>query len=242
YGSLKQSFGNFIGFLGLCPCCICCPNPYKNVEEGNVGLVTRYGKLYRGVDPGLVKVNPITEHLFKVPILIQLVEIPTQRCMTKDNVNVELSSVLYYNVIEPSKTVFGISDVQNAIVERTQTTLRHVVGAVNLQDVIEKREDIASAIEEIITDIATSWGVHIESILIKDLGLPPTVEASLSKAAEAKRIGESKIITAKAEVESAKLMRKAADILSSKAAMQIRYLDAMNSMAKSANSKVIFMP
>lgn len=242
YGSLVDGFGNFFGTLGMIPCCFCCPNPYKSVDQGSVGLVTKFGELYKAVDPGLVKINIFSEKLHKVSVKIKIIEIPQQNCMTKDNVNVALTSVLYYNVVEPQKAYFSIENVANALNERTQTTLRQVVGARNLQDVIEKREEIAESIQEIIAETSDNWGVHVESILIKDLQLSTQVSQSLSMAAEAKRIGESKIITAKAEVESAKLMRKAADILASKPAMQIRYLDAMQSMAKNSNAKVIFMP
>ncbi|CRK14829.1 hypothetical protein BN1723_010485 [Verticillium longisporum] len=137
---------------------------------------------------------------------------------------------------------FGISNVRQALIERTQTTLRHVIGARILQDVIERREEIAQSIGEIIEDVAAGWGVQVESMLIKDIIFSQELQESLSMAAQSKRIGESKIIAAKAEVEAAKLMRQAADILSSAPAMQIRYLEAMQAMAKSANSKVIFLP
>ena len=162
--------------------------------------------------------------------------------MTKDNVTIFLSSVIYYHITSPHKAAFGISDIKQALVERTQTTLRHVVGARVLQDVIERREEIAQSIGEIIEDTASGWGVQVESMLIKDLQFSQDLQDSLSMAAQQKRIGESKVIAARAEVEAAKLMRQAADILSSAPAMQIRYLEAMQAMAKSANSKVIFLP
>lgn len=111
-----------------------------------------------------------------------------------------------------------------------------------LQDVIERREELAQSIGEIIEDVAAGWGVQVESMLIKDIIFSNELQDSLSMAAQSKRIGESKVIAARAEVESAKLMRQAADILSSAPAMQIRYLEAMQAMAKSANSKVIFLP
>lgn len=117
-----------------------------------------------------------------------------------------------------------------------------MVGARVLQDVIERREEIAQSIGEIIEDVAFGWGVQVESMLIKDIIFSNDLQDSLSMAAQSKRIGESKVIAARAEVESAKLMRQAADILSSAPAMQIRYLEAMQAMAKSANSKVIFLP
>lgn len=156
--------------------------------------------------------------------------------------NLQLTSVIYYHIISPHKAAFGISDIRQALVERTQTTLRHVVGARVLQDVIERREEIAQSIGEIIEDVASGWGVQVESMLIKDIIFSTELQDSLSMAAQSKRIGESKVIAARAEVESAKLMRQAADILSSAPAMQIRYLEAMQAMAKTANSKVIFLP
>jgi erythrocyte band 7 integral membrane protein len=162
--------------------------------------------------------------------------------MTKDNVTLHLTSVIYYHITSPHKAAFGISNIRQALVERTQTTLRHVIGARVLQDVIERREEIAQSIGEIIEEVASGWGVQVESMLVKDIIFSNELQDSLSMAAQAKRIGESKVIAARAEVESAKLMRQAADILSSAPAMQIRYLEAMQTMAKSANSKVIFLP
>jgi len=242
YGSMISTLGNCIGFCGAVPCCIICPNPYKPVSQGNVGLVTKFGRFARAVDPGLVKVNPLSERLIQVDVKIQIVEVPRQVCMTKDNVTLNLTSVIYYHIISPHKAAFGISNIRQALVERTQTTLRHVVGARVLQDVIERREEIAQSIGEIIEEVAAGWGVQVESMLIKDIIFSNDLQDSLSMAAQSKRIGESKVIAARAEVESAKLMRQAADILSSAPAMQIRYLEAMQAMAKTANSKVIFLP
>lgn len=107
--------------------------------------------------------------------------------------------------MSPHKAAFGISNVRQALVERTQTTLRHVVGARVLQDVIERREEIAQSIGEIIEDVAAGWGVQVESMLIKDIIFSQDLQDSLSMAAQSKRIGESKIIAAKAEVRTTKL-------------------------------------
>lgn len=162
--------------------------------------------------------------------------------MTKDNVSLFLTSVLYYRITAPHKAAFGITNIRQALIERTQTTLRHVVGARVLQDVIERREEIAQDIRHIVEDVAVGWGVEVESMLVRDIIFSQELQESLSMAAQSKRTGEAKVIAARAEVEAAKLMRQAADILSSAPAMQIRYLEAMQAMAKSANSKVIFLP
>merc|ERR1712072_767344 len=214
YGGMINTLGALIGNCGAIPCCIVCPNPYKPVAQGNVGLVTKFGRFARAVDPGLVKINPLSEQLVQV------------------DVNLTLTSVIYYHITSPHKAAFGISNIRQALIERTQTTLRHVIGARILQDVIERREEIAQSIKEIIDDTASGWGVEVESMLIKDLIFDQGLQDSLSMAAQSKRAGEAKVITARAEVESAKLMRQAADILSSAPAMQIRYLEAMQSMAK----------
>lgn len=242
YGGMINTLGSVIGTCGAVPCCIVCPNPYRPVDQGNVGLVTKFGRFYRAVDPGLVKVNPLSERLIQVDVKIQIVEVPKQVCMTKDNVSLYLTSVIYYRITSPHKAAFGISNIRQALVERTQTTLRHVIGARILQDVIERREEIAQDIRGIVEDVAGHWGVEVESMLIKDIIFSEELQESLSMAAQSKRTGEAKVIAARAEVESAKLMRQAADILSSAPAMQIRYLEAMQAMAKSANSKVIFLP
>ncbi|EPS40603.1 hypothetical protein H072_5496 [Dactylellina haptotyla CBS 200.50] len=242
YGSMINGLGIIIGSMGAVPCCICCPNPYKPVSQGNVGLVTKFGRFSRAEDPGLVRINPLSEKIIMVDVKIQICEVPQQVCMTKDNVTVHLTSVIYYHIVAPHKAAFGISNVRQALIERTQTTLRHVVGARVLQDVIERREEVAQSISEIIEEVATGWGVRVESMLIKDIIFSRELQDSLSMAAQSKRIGESKIIAARAEVESAKLMRQAADILSSNAAMQIRYLEAMQQIAKTSGSKVIFLP
>ncbi|KAK4140784.1 stomatin-like protein [Dichotomopilus funicola] len=242
YGAMVNCLGEVIGTMGAIPCCICCPNPFKKVNQGNVGLVTKFGRFYKAVDPGLVKINPLSEHLTSVDVKIQIVEVGQQTCMTKDNVTLNLTSVIYYHIVSPHKAAFGISNIRQALIERTQTTLRHVVGARVLQDVIERREEVAQSIGEIIEDVAAGWGVQVESMLIKDIIFSQELQESLSMAAQSTRIGESKVIAAKAEVEAAKLMRQAADILSSAPAMQIRYLEAMQAMAKTANSKVIFLP
>ena len=190
------------------PCCIVCPNPYKPVSQGNVGLVTKFGRFARAVDPGLVYINPLSEELVQVDIKIQIVEVPKQVCMTKDNVTLNLTSVIYYRITSPHKAAFSISNIRQALVERTQTTLRHVIGARVLQDVIERREEIAQSIREIIEETALGWGVEVESMLVKDIVFSQELQESLSMAAQAKRTGEAKVIAARAEVESAKLMRQ----------------------------------
>ncbi|KAF8309596.1 hypothetical protein DL93DRAFT_2170292 [Clavulina sp. PMI_390] len=241
YGSFINGLGSCIGIFGAIPCCPL-PNPFREVQQGTVGLVSRFGNFYKAVDPGLVQVNVCTESLRVVDVKIQIVSIGRQTVITRDNVNVDIDSVIYFQIVNPYRAAFGIADLRQALVERAQTTLRHVVGARTVQSVVVERETIALEIDSILSEVGDKWGVAIEGVLIKDIVFSPEVAASLSSAAQQKRIGEAKVIAAKAEVDAARLMRQAADILASPAAMQIRQLDALQGMAKTSSSKVIFVP
>ncbi|KAJ2759588.1 hypothetical protein H4S06_002153 [Coemansia sp. BCRC 34490] len=242
YENMMNGLGNFFGFFGQIPCCFCCPNPFKEVNQGHIGLVSRFGRYYKTADPGLVYINPMSESIHRIDTKIQIQPIEHLPIVTQDNVSVGIEAVLYWHITDPYLATYGVSNVSQALVERTQTTLRAVLGGRDLQDLIENRNTIASGITEIIDKPAREWGVSVESILIKDVHLSKELQASLSSAATQKRIGESKVIQAKAEVDAAMLMREAAEILNTPAAMQIRTLDSLVMMAKTANTKVMFVP
>ncbi|CDS00304.1 related to stomatin [Sporisorium scitamineum] len=242
YGSLINGIGAVAGFFGQLPFCFCCPNPYKEIEQGSVGLISRFGQFYRSEDPGLVKINACSETLRRVDVRVTTTPIGKQSVITRDSVSVMVDSVIFWHISNPYRASFGINDVRTALIERAQTTLRNVVGGRVLQSLVTEREQVALEIQEIVGDVADRWGVQVESILIKDIIFSQELQESLSSAAKQKRIGESKVIAAQAEVDAARLMRQAADILASKSAMQIRALESLQAMAKTANSKVIFVP
>ncbi|KAJ1853492.1 hypothetical protein GGH12_002023 [Coemansia sp. RSA 1822] len=241
YDSFMNGLGNCFGFFGQIPCC-CCPNPYKSVQQGSIGLVSRFGRYYKTVDPGLAKVNLCSEDITYVDTKMQIASIPDLTIVTKDNVSVTIDTVLYWHVTDPYLATYSVSNVSRALIERTQTTLRAVLGGQDLQELIENRSSIASAITTYIDKPARDWGVAVESMLIKDVSMSKELQTSLSSAATQRRIGESKVIQAQAEVDAAILMREAAEILNTPAAMQIRTLDSMVMMAKTANTKVMFVP
>ncbi|KAL7751053.1 hypothetical protein RI367_003633 [Sorochytrium milnesiophthora] len=242
YEAMMTCIGDVMGFFGTLPFCFCCPNPYRVVQQGSVGIITKFGRCKALVDPGLHQINVSVESIRSVDIKVQITDIPRQAVLTKDNVSVNIDSVLYWEICDPYTATFLVSDVRMALMERTQTTLRHVFGTRTLQDCIEHRETLAHEIESIISGPARSWGAKVEALLLKDILLSPDLINNLSAAATQRRIGESKIIAAEAEVASARLMREAANVLNSPAAMQIRYLETLSTMSKAAGTKVIFMP
>ncbi|KAI9321808.1 hypothetical protein BX666DRAFT_1851213, partial [Dichotomocladium elegans] len=239
YGTLATCLGDVLGFFGSIPCCCIFPNPYQRIEQGNVGLISRFGKCYKIVDPGLVQINPNTESITRVDMKIQITQIPQQ----EDNVSIAIASVLYWRVVSPYESQFGVKSVVHALVERARTILRNVCGQHTFQDLVENRDAISREIRKAINPVALQWGVEVESTLVKDIEISQQLQESLSSAAQAKRLGESRVIASQAEVESAKLMREAADILNTPAAMQIRYLETLSSMSRAGQGpKTVFMP
>lgn len=141
YECCLSTAGAILGFFGALPCCCCCPNPFKIVLQGEVGLVTKFGKYYKSVDPGLHQINVLTEALFKLNMKIQVVDIPAQVITTKDNVSVIIDSILYWHIQDPYSAAFLVNDVRQALIERTQTTLRQIMGTRTLQEVFKINQD-----------------------------------------------------------------------------------------------------
>lgn len=242
YSVSRSVMGGIFGCLGTIPCCFCCPNPYKRVQQGEVALVQHFGRFTHVAQPGLVHLNPMTESMTVVNTKVQVQPLPQQAIFTRDNVSVNVDCVLYWRIFDAPTASFSVDNVANALVERAQTTMREVCSVRDLQDMLTHRELMAEEIKHIIESTAHSWGIEIESILIKDIKMDAELQENLSAAAVAKRQGASKVIAAQAEVEAAKLMREASDILATPAAMQFRYLETLQKMAQHANSRVIFVP
>lgn len=216
--------------------------PYKEVRQGTAGILLEFGRFIKTVGPGWQYVNPYSQQLIIVSLTTLVIEITPQSVVTKDNVNIIIEGVVYYRIIDPFKSQFRVANVHASVIELTHSVLRDVFGKQTLQECLEHRTEIGKQIKALVEEPSSAWGIVIESMLIKDIRFSEELQVTLSAAAKAKRLAESKIITAEAEVKSAELMRKAADILASDAAMQIRYLDTLTSLAKSNNTKVIFMP
>jgi erythrocyte band 7 integral membrane protein len=135
--------------------------------QGNVGLVSKFGKYYKTVDPGLFEINIFAEEVRSVNIKLRVEDIPSQVITTRDNVTVMIDSVLYWHIIDPRLAIYSVDDVRAALIERTQTTLRQIMGQKTLQQGIELRATIAAEIQSIIGPAAKDWGIRVESILIK---------------------------------------------------------------------------
>jgi len=241
YEGCVRCYGNCTGILTTW-ICVCCPNPYKTVPESNYGVVKEFGKFMKVLPPGLHYLNPIVETLTLVDAREKVIDLKKQSIMTKDNVNVTIDAVVYYKIEDAYRALFSVENIEQACAEIAKTTLRDVFGHTLLQEALETKEKMARYIRETIEKPTYNWGVTITRVLIQEILFSKDLQQNLASAATAKRVAEGKIISAQADVDSAKLMREAAEQLNTRAAMQIRYLDALTTLAKAQNTKVIFMP
>lgn len=244
YQNTMHQIGSCFGFLRTWfPCCCFCVNyPYQEIEQSYDGLLERFGKFSKIVNPGLQYMNPCTESLIKVNTKIQILHLQNQMALTKDNLCLILDTSVYFRIIDSRKATYQVKDIKEAVANLTFATLRNSCGQHVLQDLLEKREEVALDIQEYVDEHVHDWGVKVENIFIKDMKLTSDVEFVLSSAAKERKLADSKIISARADVESAKMMKQAAEILDSDAAMQIRYLETLNHIIKSPNVRVVFMP
>lgn len=169
-------------------------------------------------------------------------DLERQLVLTKDNITVNIDTCVYYRIVDPKLAYYTLSSIMASVAEVTYATLRTFCGEYTLQDLLEKRQEISDQIEEFVFGKVNKWGVYVEQIFIKDMTITPDLMKDLSMTSKTERLSKAKIISAEADVQSAKLMHQAADILNSKAAMQIRYLEILQSISKGSGQKLLFMP
>jgi regulator of protease activity HflC (stomatin/prohibitin superfamily) len=244
YQKTIQCCGDCCGFFRTWLPCICCCTeyPWQVVKQSQQALMQRFGKYVRTLDPGLHYVNPCTEKLWRVDLKIEIIDLVKQVILTRDNITIMIDASVYYRIINPRKATYRISNLGMAVSQLTFSTLRCVCGIHTLQEILEKRKEITHAIHQYIEEHVEEWGIVIENVFMKDIVLNKDLQDALSSAAKERRLAESKVISAKADVESAKMMREAAEALNSKSAMQIRYYETIQNMVSTNNAKTIFLP
>lgn len=199
------------------------------------GILQRFGKFLKVLSPGINIINPMTDSVVLIDLKTKVATMPRQPVITKDNITLQIQTAVYYRVVDSFKVAYKLGSsnqgAQNFIVEMSQAALRSVGGEHTLQDMLSNRDKIARELQRFVENQVEPWGLLIENIFLKgnrstslDLVMDPETQKNLSAAAKQKRLSEAAIISAKADVESAKMMKEAAEILDSKAAMQIRYL------------------
>jgi regulator of protease activity HflC (stomatin/prohibitin superfamily) len=213
----------------------------RQINEYERGVTFTMGKFTGIKSPGWKIIVPIFQQLNKVDMRVKAVDVPDQKAITKDNISVNVNAVIYYNVMDASKAILAVEDYFHAMSQLAQTTMRNVVGEVELDELLGERDRISERIRGIVDTASDEWGIKVENVELKDVALPPDMERTIAKQAEAERERRAVIIKAEGEVAAAENMAKAAEMLSSNTgALHLRTLQSLNDLSSDQSNTVIF--
>lgn len=213
----------------------------KVVQEYDRGVIFFLGRCTGVRGPGLIILIPILERMQSVSLRTVTMEIPSQKIITKDNVSIDIAAVAYYHVVDPQKSVLAIENVDEAVNQISQTTVRNVVGQFVLDQLLSKTSDINNQIKNVIDAHTEPWGVQVTAVEIKDITLPDNMQRAMAKEAEAERERRAKIVAAEGEMQAAAKLGEAADLISKHpVALQLRTLQTMAEISTEKNSTIIF--
>jgi regulator of protease activity HflC (stomatin/prohibitin superfamily) len=213
----------------------------KQINQYEKGVKFTMGKYSKMMDPGWRLVFPIFQGYQKVDMRIKAVDVPDQEAITKDNISVKVNAVIYYRVASAEKAILEVENFFYAVSQLAQTTMRNVVGEVNLDELLSNRDTIAERIRSIVDKATDVWGIQVQSVELKDVTLPEEMKRVIGKQAEAEREKRAVIIKAEGEVIAAENIANAAKILSnSTGALHLRTLSTINDLSSDQSNTVIF--
>ncbi|MDI6641258.1 MAG: slipin family protein [Elusimicrobiota bacterium] len=208
-------------------------NAVRIVSEYERGVIFRLGRLVGAKGPGLFLIIPIVDKMVKVSLRTNVLDVPVQEVITRDNVPVKVNAVCYFRVIDPCKAIVEIENYIYGTSQISQTTLRSVVGQAELDELLAEREKINTKLQQIIDQATDPWGVKVTTVEVKDVQIPDQMQRAIAHQAEAERDRRAKVINAEGEYQAAEKLAAAAEIISKNpAALQIRYLQTVNEVAQ----------
>jgi len=195
----------------------------------------------QGNGPGLVLLVPLIDRMVKVSLQTVALDVPPQDVITRDNVSIKVSAVIYFRVIDPEKAVVAVQDYLYATSQIAQTTLRSVLGQVELDDLLSARDKINQQLQRIIDEHTEPWGVKVATVEVKQIDLPQDMQRAMAKQAEAERERRAKVINAEGEFQAAARLAEAAEVLGRyPIAVQLRFLQTMREIASERNTTTFF--
>jgi len=216
-------------------------NSIRILREYERGVIFRLGRLQEPKGPGLILLIPLVDRMVKVSLRTIPMDVPPQDVITKDNVSVKVNAVIYFRVMEPNSAIVNVEDYLYATSQVAQTTLRSVMGQVELDELLSNRDSLNVQIREIIDTHTDPWGIKVSTVEIKDVDLPVEMRRAMARQAEAERERRSKVIHADGEFQASQRLADAAKIISSDpSAIQLRYLQTLSEIARENNSTTIF--
>ncbi len=213
----------------------------KIVQEYERAGVFRLGRFVGLRGPGLVLIIPFIERIRKVDLRVVTMDVPEQECITLDNVTVTVDAVVYFRVVEPADAILKVLDYAKATYLLSQTTLRNVVGQSELDEVLSHRDRLNAKIQSIVDEGTNPWGIKVSMVEIKDVQLPEMLQRSIAAQAQAERDRRAKVVHAEGEFQAAAKLVQAAQLMSAQPmALQLRYLQAMVSIAAERTNTILF--
>ncbi|MBI2443215.1 MAG: slipin family protein [Candidatus Levybacteria bacterium] len=214
----------------------------KQINQYQRGIKFSFGKYSGVMQPGWRLVIPIIQSYQKVDIRTKAVDVPDQEAITKDNVSAHISAVIYYKVTDASKAVLEVEDFFFAVHQLAQTTMRNVVGAVELDELLAHRDKVAVNIKNAIHNTAGSWGLEVDAVELKDIILPENMKRTMAKQAEAEREKRATIINSEGEVIAAQNLAKAAKLMNeTPGAIHLRTLNSINDISSDQSNTIVFV-
>lgn len=222
-----------IGFIALCS--------IKQINQYERGILFNRGKYSKVLNPGWHVVWPIFQSMKKIDIRTRAVDVPEQVAITSDNVSIKINAVIYYKVFDAGKALCEVENFHYAVGQLAQTTMRNVVGTVTLDQLLTDREKISANICQIIDAATDPWGVKVENVELKDISLSMEMQRVMAKVAEAEREKNAVIMKAKGEVEAAKNLAEAANLMgNTPGALHLRTLATINDLSSDQSNTVVF--
>lgn len=216
-------------------------NMIKILKEYERGVIFRLGRLIGMKGPGLIILIPMIDKMVRVDLRVITYDVPSQDVITKDNVSIKVNAVLYFQVVQASNAIVSVLNYFEATSQIAQTTLRSVLGQVELDDLLANREKINSELQHIIDDQTEPWGIKVSVVEVKNVDLPPEMMRAMAKQAEAERERRAKIIHAEGEFQASRKLADAALVIATAPnAMQLRFLQTLTEVAAEKNSTLIF--
>jgi regulator of protease activity HflC (stomatin/prohibitin superfamily) len=213
----------------------------KIINEYERAVVFRLGRLVGAKGPGLILLIPFVDKMKKVDIRVITMDVPAQEVITKDNVTIKVNAVVYFKVLDPCKAFVNVLDFIRATSQIAQTTLRSILGQVELDEVLSRREKINQELQHIIDEQTEPWGIKVSTVEVKDVELPQSMQRAMAKQAEAEREKRAKIIHASGEFEASKQLAQAAKVIASEpATLQLRFLQTLTEISIEKNSTILF--
>ncbi len=213
----------------------------RQVNQYQKGVMFTMGRYTGMKDAGWRIVIPIFQSMIRVDLRVKAVDVPEQKAITKDNISVGVNAVIYYKVVDASKAILEVENFFYAVSQLAQTTMRNVVGEVELDQLLGERNTISERIQKIVDEATDPWGVKVDNVELKDVVLPQDMERTIAKQAEAEREKRAVIISAQGEVEASANLAKAANMLSSQpGALHLRTLQTLNDLSSDKSNTVVF--